>query len=281
MAFGKKTNTAAFDPRDAYTLASKALRERRMTQARLAFRMTLDETLMNCFSNKALLQMLGKQTGLDQLREQKDLLKAFEDSKYRNSNDDVVLPCRIIKAAIVEGAISTGKFVTKAELKRDLRVVGHTSPIIFPKGHKAEPDVRLVRNQTGVPDVRSRALLPAGSQVECVLQFPTTLSPDKVIAAFDGAGSSIGVCDYRPQNGGIYGTFSVELLPEAEVERIIAACALPEKPFVIPPQFMRAFNSLGDGDGASKPSDAHAKAVAVVKHVNGQAKRSKRSEAAV
>lgn len=280
MAFGKKTATASFDPRDAYTLASKALRERRMTQARLAFRMTLDETLMNCFSNKALLQMLGKQTGLDQLREQKDLLKAFEDSKYRNANDVVVLPCRIIKAAIVEGAISTGKFVTKAELKRDLRVVGFTSPIIFPKGNTAEPDVRLVRNQNGVPDVRSRALLPAGSMVECVLQFPTTLSPDKVIAAFEGAGSSIGVCDYRPQNGGTYGTFSVELLPESEIDRIVKACSVPEKPFDIPPQFMKAFNRLGDGDAEAKPTDSQSKAAAVVKHVNGQAKRSKRSEAA-
>jgi hypothetical protein len=283
MGFGKKS-AESFDSNKVYDLAAKAMRERRSSVVRLAFRLHLGSCLMNHFSNKAICQMLEKMVGISKPKEQKDLTKSYLDSHYRNINDDLVVPCRIIKAAIVEGAISTGKAVSKAELKRDLRVIGFTAPITLPKGVKSTTmDVRLVRNMTGVPDVRARALIPEGSTVDFVVQFPTTLSPDKVIAALEGAGQSIGIFDFRPEKGGDQGTFEVELLSEDKIDAIVQSCMAPEKPYLLPTELLQAYNSnLTENQEkmVKDLSDAEKKAKSLVEHVNGQGK-TKRSQVEV
>lgn len=266
MAFGKKTAPETFDVSKTGLLAQEAMRNRRCQLARLPIRITLKATLMNHFSNKAIIQMLAKMGGYSVPKVGKDLDQSYEDSKYFNVNDVVVIPCRVLKAAIVEGAISTNKMVTKAELKRDLRVEGFTSPLHLPKGAKIERDVRLVRNQTGVPDVRARALIPEGTTADFVLKFPTTLSPDKIVAALDGAGQSIGIFDNRPQNGGDCGMFDFDILPDKEVARVINECMVAEKPYDLPEWIYTAFEK-----GSHHASDdASKKVTALIEHVNGQ-----------
>jgi hypothetical protein len=264
MGFGKK-KIETFEQNDGYDLASKAMRARRLAVVRIPFRLHLDNCLMNHFSNKAVIQMLEKMVGVSKPKEQKDLMKAFEDSQYKNTDGDLVVPCRILKAACVEGAIETAGAVSKAELKRGLRVLGYTAPIKLPKDQKVTMDVRLVRNMTGVPDIRARALIPQGSTVDFAVQFPTTLSPDKVIASLEAAGQSIGIFDFRPQKGGDLGTFNVELLPKEAVDDIIARCAVPEQPYEIPQVLLRAYNASLESD-----SDAERHVGALVEHVNGQ-----------
>ncbi len=275
MAFGKKkAATETFDQDQVFDLAARAMRERRSAVVRLAFRLHLGTCLMNHFSNKAIVQMLEKMVGISKPKEQKDLEQAFHDSQYRNVDGALVVPCRILKAAIVEGAIATGGSVSKAELKRDLRVVGFTAPIVLPKGQEVTMDVRLVRNMTGVPDVRARALIPQGSTVDFVVQFPTTLSPDKVIAALEGAGQSIGIFDFRPQKGGDQGTFEIELITDAsKIDEIVRACSIAEKPYDLPPEILRAYNS-------NLKSDDDRKVSSLVEHVNGQSTGKKKKASA-
>jgi hypothetical protein len=108
-----------------------------------------------------------------------------------------------------------------------------------------------------------------------VLQFPTTLTPDKVIAAVEGAGSSVGICDWRPAKGGEYGTFSIDILPNAEIQRILRACSSPEDEYKIPPEFLRAFK----GAPPVPKTDTDRKVLAVIDKVNGDASQVRKRRA--
>jgi hypothetical protein len=248
MAFArkKKTDTALVlvTQGNVAQTAAEALQKARATQIQLALRLTADSPiLMHRWTQKAITQMLGKMTGRQLPRPPKDLTEECDNAWYRNTKGQPAIPCRIIKAAIIEGAIGTDGVVTKAELKRNLRVVGHTSPV-----HLARPiqhDIKIAKNNGSV-DLRGRAIAPEGSYFDVVLQFPRSLSVDKVMSAVDAAGAQIGICDWRPDTGGEYGTFHVDVLggDPKTIQKIIQACQVPEEEFKIPERLLRAFNSI-------------------------------------
>jgi len=279
MAFGKKKEVATgVDQTNVIKLASEALAARRATRVMLPVRLTCETPmLLHRWTEKAVRQMLGKMTGMEMPREPKDLTKEFDESWYRNTDGEPCVPCRVIKACIIEGAISTGKLVSKAELKREMRVRGYTAPLKM-KGGKVKDalamDVRIAANQGGSPDIRSRALVPAGAWCDVVLDFPKTLSPDKVISALAAAGETIGLCDWRPERGGEFGVFSVDLLREQDIERILKENTVPEDEFKIPPELLRAFNAIP----AEKLKDSGKKVKSLLENVNGQ--QGKSSDAA-
>lgn len=275
MAFGKKkqTNTQQVTQQNVSTLASQALAKMRSTKVLLAMRLTgTSPILVHQFGEKALIEMLSGMVGLKLPRGNKDLKGEFEASPYQNMKGDDVIPCRLVKACFVEGAISTDGVASKAELKRGLRILGHTAPI---RKAKKEMDVRLVRNMGGSPDVRARAIFDAGWTLDIVAQFsPAILAVDAVIAASQAAGATIGLCDFRPARGGEYGAFDVEILPDHEVARVLKECASPERTPVIPPELLTSFNALPD----DKISDHGRKAKALI---NGSAhKRTAKTAAA-
>lgn len=271
MAFGKKkaVATEVFDQSNVSMLASKRLAENRASIVQVAFRLTGETPLlMNRWSQKAINQMVGKMVGQPVPRPPKDLTEEYENSYYRNEKGEVALPCRIIKASIVDGAITTNGVTTKAELKRGLRVVGYTTPLRL-NGGKMQMDCRIASNN-GTPDMRSRAVIPAGYHFDIVLQFPTSITPDKVVSALEGAGIAIGLCEWRPDKGGEYGTFGVEVLADKEIPRILKECTSPEEEYKIPPEYLRAFR------GATSPSIPTRKAMAVVEKVNGDSASAKK-----
>jgi hypothetical protein len=288
MAARKKAAAPAanVNQQNVALLATQALATMRSTRMLLVVRLVLDPLLMNRWTHKAVVMMLSKMTGLEMPRPPKDLTDEFNDSWYRNDRGEVVLQCRLIKAAIVEGAISTSKVVSKAELKRELRVRGFTAPIYSPDGKKLmvdklTMDVRPAKNASGGPDLRSRAITPAGSYVDVVLDFPPTLTPDKVMAALDGAGGTIGFCDWRPARGGEFGTFSIDIehvsSADKDVKRVLKDCDSPEEQFEIPEELLRAFRVMPTGDAP----DPVRKGMSVVDNIAKQsASRKRGSEAA-
>lgn len=224
--------------------AAEALAKARATQIQLAVRITFDSpVLMHRWTQKAITQMLGKMTGREQPRPPKDLTEECDNSWYRNTKGEPAIPCRIIKAAIIEGAIGTGGVVSKAELKRSLRVVGHTAPIHLSRA--IEQDIKIAKNNGSV-DLRGRSTAAEGSYIDVVLQFPQTLSVDKVMSAIDAAGAQIGICDWRPDTGGEYGTFHVDVLggDPKRIGAIIKQSMVPEEEFEIPERLLRAFNAI-------------------------------------
>lgn len=271
MAFGKKKDTTVYDQNDVISLATAALRKRRETMLKLPLRIRgVSPLLMHRWGQKSLCQMLAKMVGIELPREFKDLTKDYEESRYFNERGDLVVPCRHLKAAIIGGATETGKVVSKAELKRNLRVVGFTSPI---RGNETRPHVCTARNNSG-NDVRSRAIIDAGYYFDVVLQFPCTLSPDKVMSAIESAGCTIGICDWRLEKGGEYGAFDVEPLTLNDVDRIVKECSSPEVEYNIPPEYMRAVGAMIESLPADRKKvvgDANAKMLAVLDKVNADA----------
>jgi hypothetical protein len=273
MAFGKKKVIANDVTQENVALrAAEALAKQRAKRFFLAVRLTLESPmLLHRWSTKAINQMLGKMVGKEMPRPPKDLTQEFDESWYRNTDGVPAIPCRIVKACIVEGAIATQGVVSKAQLKRELRVRGFTAPIRNSKGKlltakELRMDVRIASNN-GTPDVRSRAVVPEGSYFDVTLEFPPTLSPDQIMSALQGAGASIGLCDWRPDKGGEYGTFSVEALSnEHAVDRVLKECAVPEEEFEIPPELLRAFNTVP----TEKLSDSARKVRSLIDHVAGQ-----------
>lgn len=269
-------------------LASQALLRMRSERVRLPLILIGEPDsamLMQRWTTKAVVQMLMKQvTGVAAPRELKDLTKLAEDSWYRDIAKRPGIPCRIIKAAIVSGAVSTQKSVSKAELKRQLRIVGFMTPLLEPdkkgKGYhlmelkpngqpvNAEMNLSIVRNANGMPEVRSRALFPRWA-CKVVLEFsPRMLAVDKVMAAVAAAASDIGIGEWRSENGGELGRFTVEPLPDSEVDDIIRETRHPEEPFIIPPELLRAI-ALQDEEDV-KQSDPVKKVRAVARQQQDQ-----------
>ncbi len=242
--------TKNVDQKQVSLLASRALQQQRSSLLQLPVRIRGETPLlMHRWSQKALLQMLGKMVGIDMPRLSKDLTNDYDESWYRNINDELALPCRIIKASIVEGAITTGKVVSKMELKRNLRVLGYTTPIRLAKDTEMEMNVSIVRTSgmSKAPDVRARAVIPPGWHCDIVLQFPKLLSVDKVVSALTGAGSAIGLCDFRCEKGGDFGCFDIEFFDGNDakhIKRILKECSIQEDQPDIPPQYLRAFNAV-------------------------------------
>lgn len=288
MAFRKKQEEAPaqmVDQNNVSTLATQALERMRSERVRLPVIFVGEPDspmMMQRWTTKAVIQMLMKQvTGVAAPRELKDLTKLAEDSWYRDVAGRVGLPCRVLKAAIVSGAISTQKSVSKAELQRQLRVIGHMSPLLeldkkgkyVPMKLKAngQPEamdmhVGIVRNANGMPEVRARSLFNTWA-LKLVLEFsPRMLAVDKVMAATRAAAETIGLGEWRLENGGELGRFTVEVLPDEEVTSIINECRHPEDPFKIPPELLRAIAQADD----AKLSDPVRKAKRLVSQVNGQ-----------
>lgn len=278
MAFGRKRAPASavkIDQTNVAQLALEALRSKRATNVRLAVRLRFNSPIMmHCWSQKAVIMMLGNMTGDKQARPPKDLTEEFQASIYRNVRDEIVIPTRVIKACIVNGAGGTEGMVSKAQLKRELRVMGHATPVRGSDGKlvetgNADMDVRIASNN-GTPDIRSRALFPEGCYVDIVLQFPVTLTPTQVMAAIESAGQTIGVCDMRPEKGHEFGTFEIETenvaSDEKTINRILRECSAEEKRYQIPESMRRAFSNVA-ADGLT---DGQRKVKALVDHVNGQ-----------
>jgi len=272
MPFGRKKVTNQNVNQDNVSmLASKALAEKRATVVRVAFRLRgTSSMLQHRWTSKAFIQMLGKMTGQPVPREAKDITAEYQDSWFRNTKGQLVIPCRLIKASMVEGAITTNGVVSKAELKRSARVLGYTAPVKDKTGKKLivdgkgmSPDTRIAMNATG-PDVRTRALVAEGWTADIVVQFQLALTPDQIVSALEGAGSSIGLCDWRPEKGGDHGCFSVEVLADKEIKRILDESSYPEEEIVIPEEYKRPFKA-GKVDKGVKMSDSAKKALAVLR----------------
>ena len=251
MAFGKKTQAGPAPEQDQVaSMALAALGKLHSTRLTLAMRLvTTSPMLMHRWGQKSFIEMLHKMVkGVAMPRGHKDLTADYEQSWYRNEQGVLCVPCRMLKAAFVEGAMGTDGMVTKADIKRQLRVVGHTTRLVLPKGQAMSMDVRIADNN-GSKDIRARAVIPAGATMDILLSFSPLLPVDKAVAVVGAAGEIIGLCDWRPDRGGDFGTFRIDHIYKgtaAERAAIAEACSVPEESIKIPEELLRAFAALPD-----------------------------------
>lgn len=113
-------------------------------------------------------------------------------------------PSIAFKAAVVDAATQvTG--ITKTFLRGAFHIDGELVAI------SGAPRIRedMVRNQTGVADIRYRAEFPVWGAVIPVRYAQDVITPDQIVNLFNRAGFSVGVGDWRPQKDGQNGMWMV------------------------------------------------------------------------
>ena len=158
------------------------------------------------WSSKAKTMMLDKQMGKAKAaKEKKDPEKDFKECLYEFPGGGYGFPSIAFKSAAV-GACSHVDGVTKVVARGAFHINGELVKIIG----KPTPRVDMVRNQTGVADIRYRAEFRKWSAEFEVRHNANVLTAEQVVNLFNTAGFSIGVGDWRPAKNGSYGMFHVE-----------------------------------------------------------------------
>lgn len=170
--------------------------------------------ISNQWSQKAKQAMADKQQGKARVKKPpKDPEADFQASIYRLADGRPGIPSAAFKAACVNGARYFDG-LTQVFLKELITVLGEGPmflvPIIGPDPEMVE---HTVRNETGVADLRYRAMFHDW-RVRLTIQYiPQIISPDSILALLDAGGRG-GVGEWRPSapksKTGQYGTFRVE-----------------------------------------------------------------------
>jgi hypothetical protein len=190
--------------------------------------------IINKFSHKAIAQMLGKQTGAASAgRSAKDPVADFNGASHFLADGSYGFPAAGLKAAIADACdIKSGLAKTKAkgairvladcEMTNLIRIFGPEGEDQGPANHEYEgfdgpawPRLRqdLVRNETGVADIRHRPEFSRWCMLLRVQYMKNTASAAQILQAIATAGFSVGLGEWRPKSkqslSGTFGTFSI------------------------------------------------------------------------
>jgi hypothetical protein len=166
------------------------------------------ELIMHAWSEKARKQMLDKQMGkAKEKRPPKDPMADYEATIYHNADGKIVFPAGAFKAAIVSACrLVDGLPMTK--VKQAIRVEGDWVEI------KGKPRMRedMVRNETGVADIRYRAGFPLWSATLPITFVESVVTAEQVISLVELSGLG-GIGDWRPTSpnsaSGSFGCYKV------------------------------------------------------------------------
>lgn len=206
--------------------------------------------VVSAFSKKQRDKMLSKHLGEASAgREVKDPVQNFIESRYRLSDGSDGVPAGGLMACIISCfSKDTGVFASKAKgalrVKADdlttnlVRIIGPTNPhdAAFENGghmytyaldangeqppHWPRLREDVVRNATGVPDIRHRAEFWPWAMLVVIDYLPSIMSDRQLTQAISLAGFKQGLCEWRPgspeSKSGTWGTF--RLSTEAENE---------------------------------------------------------------
>lgn len=192
--------------------------------------------IQNAFSQKAIEQMLRKHMGLNVQREKKVPRQCVEDATIRNIKGEVCIPVAGFKKGMLS-ASTLIKGLKKTQLRIALYVEGKSVPI---KYNSMTPRMDMVRT-SGVartPDVRFRPMFD-GWSARLVIQFADFIPVQTVVDLLNRAGQ-VGVCEWRPEKDGTFGTYKVvrHIDDKKEIAEVRDLCATPLVPLVIPPWAM-------------------------------------------
>lgn len=147
----------------------------------------------------------------------------------RNYDDDFVaaqhlsvagwngMPCAAIRSAMIDACRTVGLVMTKAKMSVFVIPDGFDAddgtPLIKIVGNPPERMESLVRNDSGVADVRIRAMWREWEMSINVEFDADMITPDSVVNLLDRAGRQVGIGEGRPYSrksvGQGWGTFTV------------------------------------------------------------------------
>ncbi|MBK8508772.1 MAG: hypothetical protein IPL51_09010 [Candidatus Competibacteraceae bacterium] len=128
------------------------------------------------------------------------------------------LPTANIRAALVGGAKKSKR---GAQMKSGAMILADRAPLDYPGPRLPQQletpafvDARSVVNPSGKQRIiRYRPRFNQWAVSVAIAYDPKMLDADHLLEALDLAGRYIGVGDYRPEKGGLFGRFSPEVAP--------------------------------------------------------------------
>lgn len=188
--------------------------------------------IQNCFSQKAVEEMLRKHMGLSVQREKKVPAECIERATVRNTEDVICIPPTGFKKAMLTAAMQV-KGLKKTQLRCTLFVEGGSIPFNY---SRMVPRMDMVRlsGQGRTPDVRFRPMFEDWKARINIL-FPESVPAQTVVDLLNRAGN-VGVQEWRPEKDGTFGTFVVARLvsDQKEIATIRKECRPQIKPLFIP-----------------------------------------------
>jgi hypothetical protein len=136
--------------------------------------------VMNKFSQKAINQIKKTQEGgstskTKKKREPKNFKECYENSRHRGPNGEDGIPCSGIRAAMISACRLAGFVMTRAKmsvfvLPDFFDTTEGTGMVTITKG-KPQYVEHWVRNETGVVDLRARAMWSPGWEAKIRIQY--------------------------------------------------------------------------------------------------------------
>lgn len=182
--------------------------------------------IVNRWTEKAKRQILGGQTGVKKIKENRDPEADYQNSIYRTeegAESPYGFPVLGFKSAIVSGGRFFGKDLPMTAIRQFLFMTGSASndnsqllvPILDAEPHMREDPVKI----PGSADLRYRAEFTGWRAELDITYVESKLSQDTVLALIDAAGLGVGVGDWRPEKSGMSGTFELDEDREIRVIR--------------------------------------------------------------
>lgn len=162
--------------------------------------------ICHAWSAKTKAEMLAKQMKRAQeARPAKDPEQDYQDSLYRHPDGGWAFPAIAFKAAAVD-ACSHVSGITKVAARGAFHIMGQWVRI------EGEPTMRedMVRINMGTADIRYRGAFDPWAATVPLQYNASLMSDEQIVHLFNVAGFGVGVGEWRPQRGGIFGRFHVE-----------------------------------------------------------------------
>jgi len=181
----------------------------------------LTPLLVHQWSEKAKRQMLHAQQGVKKIKDLRDPEAEFAASLYRAGEDRYGVPAVAFKAATVSAARLYGKTVRMTELRQLLRFPGRIYPtcnqaLFLLEGDEPKLQEDMVTVGISGTDLRYRGVFTNWSTVLDVQYVKSAITRDSVLSLTTAAGLTVGVCEWRPEKNGDFGTFEIDQTREIE-----------------------------------------------------------------
>lgn len=123
----------------------------------------------------------------------------------------IIMPALVVRANLVRGG---ARLKLGMDIKRGVLVLDD-SPLIYPDPQGPEErwdaglyDIRPVKIGQSKLD-RTRPIFYEWSFTTTIHYDPSIIDKDPLLGAMEIAGQQVGLLDYRPEKGGIYGRFEI------------------------------------------------------------------------
>lgn len=189
--------------------------------------------VINAFSAKAREQMRAKQKAgstakKQKVRDAKDFQAAYEESKHVAREGWCGIPAAAFRNAMISACRLVGFTMTLAKLSVSVEADGfdRVDGVPLVRITKGEPHYaeHYVRNETGVVDLRPRAMWDEGWEAEVRVRWDADqFTAQDVVNLMSRVGQQVGICEGRPDSkrsaGMGWGLFTVQTAPPTTEQR--------------------------------------------------------------